>query len=164
MRNGIALASAAVTTFSLVVLASVVYTYRGMAESKTAAQQSASQPSTVAQAAASASGPIADVSPQAAASIAGAYLNRTDPYSVELASLNGSQAYKVVFSSGEIVFVSLQGQVLSTVPAVPAIPLAAQSTAIEQSGGGHRQPTSGGGGGSVRGDDGSGDGGGEGGG
>ncbi len=38
-------------------------------------------------------------------------------FSVQLANYNGQQAYMVTFSSGDLVYVSLQGQVLGVVPA-----------------------------------------------
>ena len=52
------------------------------------------------------------VSPKKAAEIAARYLNRTDLYSVESAPYNGVTAYLVTFSSGDLVYVSLDGQVL----------------------------------------------------
>jgi hypothetical protein len=53
------------------------------------------------------------VTPEEAAQIAARYLNRTDLYSVEGAQFNGVSAYLVTFSSGDLVYVSLDGQVLS---------------------------------------------------
>lgn len=52
------------------------------------------------------------VSPQNAAQIAASYLGRTDLYSVEVSQYNGASAYMVTFSSGDIVYVSLDGQIL----------------------------------------------------
>jgi hypothetical protein len=40
-------------------------------------------------------------------------MNRSDLYTVESTSLNGENAYLVIFSSGDTAYVSLQGQVLS---------------------------------------------------
>jgi uncharacterized membrane protein len=50
--------------------------------------------------------------PQQAAQIAAQYLNETSIYSVESLPLNGQPVYKVTFSSGDIAYVSLDGQVL----------------------------------------------------
>jgi hypothetical protein len=61
------------------------------------------------------------ISPQDAAQIAAQFLGRSDLYSVESDFLNGTSAYKVTFSSGNVVYVSPQGQVISVVAAPPAI-------------------------------------------
>jgi hypothetical protein len=53
------------------------------------------------------------VSPEDAAQIAARYLNRTDLYSVESAQFNGVSAYLVTFSSGDMVYVGADGQILS---------------------------------------------------
>jgi hypothetical protein len=45
--------------------------------------------------------------------VAGSYIHRTDAYSVESLSTNGVTAYKVTFSSGDVVYVSTDGQVIS---------------------------------------------------
>jgi hypothetical protein len=124
MRRSVALVAAAVTTFSLVVLVSVVYAYRGLAAGPSSASLSADQSvKTV---------PVADtgsvqaasdnqqaalsqatnLSVQAAASIASQYLNRTDLFSAELSTYKGSPAYKITFSSGAVVYVSMSGEVL----------------------------------------------------
>jgi hypothetical protein len=59
-------------------------------------------------ASASASG----VSPQKAADIAAQYLGQSTIYSVETAAYNGANVYKVTFSSGDVVMVGFDGQVL----------------------------------------------------
>jgi hypothetical protein len=53
------------------------------------------------------------ISPQQAAQVAGSYIHRSDAYSVESISNNGVTAYKVTFSSGDVVYVSTDGQVIS---------------------------------------------------
>ncbi len=54
----------------------------------------------------------AGVTPEEASQIAARYLNRTDLYSVESTQYNGASAYLVTFSSGDIVYVGADGQVL----------------------------------------------------
>ena len=66
----------------------------------------------------------AQVSPQQAAQIAAQYMGHSDLYSVETTSSNGATVYKVTFSSGNIVLVSLDGQVIS----VQSAPKASSST------------------------------------
>lgn len=64
-------------------------------------------------AAAPASAAASGVSPQKAAQIAAQYLGQSKIYSVETAAFNGANVFKVTFSSGDIVMVSLNGQVLT---------------------------------------------------
>ena len=61
------------------------------------------------------------LTPQEAAAIASAVLNQQDLYSVESSSLNGIDAYKVVFSSGQVAFVGLDGQILSITEIQPMV-------------------------------------------
>jgi uncharacterized membrane protein len=78
-------------------------------------QLQALQANNVSQAAEVAAAP--QISPQDAAQIAAQYMGRTDLYSVEGATYNGADVYKVTFSSGDIVFISPAGQVLSVLAA-----------------------------------------------
>jgi len=55
----------------------------------------------------------AGITPQQAAQVGGSYIHRTDAYSVESVTTNGVTAYKVTFSSGDVVYVSTAGQVIS---------------------------------------------------
>jgi cell pole-organizing protein PopZ len=55
------------------------------------------------------------ITPQQAASIASNSLGQTSVYSVETVSMQGQNLYKVTFSSGDIVYVSMDGQVAGTV-------------------------------------------------
>jgi len=119
MKRSIALISAAATTFSLIVLASVVYGYRVGAKMPSApsAPSAAQEPQPAAEVVAEAPVPIPRLSPEAAAAAAAQFLDRADPYSVELADYNGVQAYKVTFPSGEVVYISPRGEVLASVAA-----------------------------------------------
>jgi uncharacterized membrane protein YgcG len=114
--------SGGVTAFVLALTAGAVYVSRNLTTTSAAAQAATSQPTSVMQpvvmadAATSTPAVVANVAAQDAAALAAKYLNRTDLYSVELADFQGAQAYKVTFSSGDIVMVSMQGQVVSTTP------------------------------------------------
>ena len=130
MRRSFSLISAAVTAFSLVMLASVVYAYRVMAAARPATSTALSQPSSSPDVAIAVPAAQADISPQDAAAAAARFLNRTDPFSVQLTVYNGAQSYMVTFSSGDIVYLSLGGQVLGSVPA------AAQVASVGPTGGG----------------------------
>ena len=53
------------------------------------------------------------MTPEQASQLAAQVIGRTDLYSVETSKLNGVDAYLVTFSSGDLVYVSLTGQILS---------------------------------------------------
>jgi hypothetical protein len=72
------------------------------------------------------------ITPQDAAQIAAGYMGHSDLYSVESATVNGNQVYKVTFSSGDIVLVDTSGQIVAVQPA-PSL-TAANSGASSSSG------------------------------
>jgi hypothetical protein len=168
MIKSATLISMAMTTFILVLLAGVVYAYQGFAATPVAPTD---QPTKTVQSvtlplAVPTSTSTAVISPQDAASLAASFSNRKDLYSVELADFNGSQTYKVTFSSGDILYVSLSGQVVGSAAPTQSIvsapptkvppvivytgPIKKHATAVHGSGG------SGSGGGSSGGGDGGG--------
>jgi uncharacterized membrane protein len=77
-------------------------------------QLQAMQVNSAAETAAQAAAPL--LSPQDAAQLAAQYMGHSDLYSVESSTYNGAQVYKVTFSSGDVVFVSLDGQVVAVKP------------------------------------------------
>jgi uncharacterized protein YpmB len=136
MRRGLTLISVAITTFSALLIASIVYGYDAGTSRQSApgaSKQVADIQALVAQAPA-AKAASTSVSAQQAATIAQNFLQRTDAYSIELADYNGVQAFKVTFSSGDIVYVSLSGEVLGTV--APEVQVASQPRPREKEGGG----------------------------
>jgi len=115
MKRRIALVSVATTAFSLVIMTSVIYGYRVSAGSRSAPSAvSETQQSAVMVAAGSM--PSVSISPQEAAAVAAQFLNRTDPYSVQRAEYDRERSYEVTFPSGDVVYVSLEGVVLGSVP------------------------------------------------
>lgn len=102
------LISAALTTFVLVVLANVSAVYAQIRNT------AAIQPTPAATETIPAPNLTVQVTPQEAATIASNFLGKTDLYSVETAAWNGVDAYKVVFSSGTIVYISMDGLVIGT--------------------------------------------------
>jgi hypothetical protein len=81
--------------------------------------------------------------PQEAAAVAANVLNQQDIYSVETSSINGIDAYKVVFSSGQVAFVGLDGQILSISQIQPVV-ITQNNTApvSKSSGSGHSSSSS----------------------
>ena len=173
MRKSAWFLAAALTAFIVTMLAGVVYAYHGIsfteplsAQPVQAAPLAVQQPDpTQAQAPAPVQQPV-NISPNQAAAIAAKSLNRTDLYSVQLSTVSGLNLYKVTFASGDIVYVSMDGQVVLTVPApvavattVPPVPPSTSGGSSSGGGGGGHHPGGGGGGsgGGGGGDDGGGD-------
>jgi uncharacterized membrane protein YgcG len=59
--------------------------------------------------------------PDEAALLAAKAINRQDVYSVESSTYQGVQSYKVVFSSGDVVYIGLDKQVLAQTKLQPAV-------------------------------------------
>lgn len=103
--------SAVLTAFALAALGGVAMTVKQASPPPAPPPTAAPTDAPVATEAATAT-PVA-MSPQDAASLAANVISEKQIYSVESAPINGTDAYKVVFSSGSVVFVGLDGQILS---------------------------------------------------
>jgi len=130
MRKSTLFISAALTAFTLAVLAGVASAYQNIVSSTQPVANQA-QPAEVAQVAALEPAQVpaqdptqipaqvpapaqpANITPEQAASIASSTISRTDLYSVEVAQFNGADVYLVTFSSGDLVYVDFQGNVVS---------------------------------------------------
>lgn len=106
--------SVAITTFLLVIVGGVFSVYRAFANSTdTIAQAPSANQLVIPSSPAAAMVPaVTQVTPEQAAAIAARYLGRQDVYAVENALLDSVAVYKVIFSSGDIVYVGLDGQIL----------------------------------------------------
>ena len=119
MRKSTLFISAALTAFTLAILVGVVSAYQNIAGTSTtdqaAAPQVVEQQAPVVDLPTQAPLPTAipNITPEQAASIASTTIGRTDMYSVELVQFEGADAYLVTFSSGDLVYVNMQGQVVS---------------------------------------------------
>jgi hypothetical protein len=111
MKKSTLFISVILSTFVLAMLAGVLTAYRNFSSSSSL---SSNLPNT---SVAQATTDLATVTAQRAASAAAQYLNRSDLYSMETADLNGATAYKVTLSSGDVVYISTQGQMVLYVPA-----------------------------------------------
>ena len=113
MRKGTIFLSAVLTTFMLAVLVAGASAYQNIQKIK----ESAAQPAKVAAENVAVSLPVVPsapaFTPEQAAALAAKVIGRTDLYSVETADLNGTSTYMVTFSSGDVVYVSPDGQILS---------------------------------------------------
>jgi hypothetical protein len=120
MKRSVTLISVAITAFSIVVLSSVVYGLRAAASSRpdpVAAVTSVLEVGLSPELAAASGFASPRISPQAAVTVASEFLGRTDAYSIQLTDYKGQPAFKVTFTSGDVVFVSVAGQVLEVIPA-----------------------------------------------
>lgn len=107
--------SAALTAFTLVTVVGVVGAYQKASvaaaptESTAVAVAAVSTPTFLPTATEEV---MVALTPQEAAMVAANYMEQTDLYSVESVVWEGVDAYKVVFSSGDIVYVGIYGEVL----------------------------------------------------
>ncbi len=136
MRKSVTFISAALTAFVLAMLAGVVYAYNnGLTVSGLFSQQASTQSAAVSLPLMAPTAASSAVAPKDAAAAAAQFLNRTDLYSIQLATYNGTQAYEVTFSSGEIAYVSMNGQVMG-VAAPTQAPVVIYAPAKRGGGGG----------------------------
>lgn len=119
MRKSTLFISAALTTFILAVLTGVASAYQTFSnpQQNVSAQKSQQDTVEVSQQAsptlAPTAAPAQNVTPEEAAALASQVINRTDLYSIEMSTYNEQDAYLVTFSSGDLVYVGLDGQILS---------------------------------------------------
>ena len=138
MRKSTLFISAVLTTFVMAMLAGVASAYQNVVNSNQVAAQSEPQTQAVAEVipAPTEVQPV-NWTPEEAAALAAQVLGHDDLFSVEVTDLNGETVYMVTFSSGDLVYVSLDGQIRS----IGKVPV---ETVVVNSGGG------GGGGGGGR--------------
>ena len=116
MRKSTLFISAALTTFILAILAGAASAYQSVVNKNQLADiqtEVKPQVQTVANPLQVTSTPQEIITPEQAAELASKVLGRDDLYSVEPADLDGVQTYLVTFSSGDLVYVGLDGQILS---------------------------------------------------
>lgn len=113
MRKSIFFISAVLTTFALVMVYNIVSAYRTN-QSISAVAATAVEPATQIPAPTDAPAPTPTVlTPQEAAQFAAQVVGNSDLLSAESSSLNGVDAYKVTFTNQDVVYVGLDGQILS---------------------------------------------------
>ena len=121
MKKSSLFISIALSTFVLAMLAGVLTAFRAYASG---------QNSSPVQMVAKASN---NITPQQAAQVAAQFIGRNDLYSVATAPLNGASTYKVTFSSGTVVYVSMAGQVVyvATGSAAPVVNSSNSAPAVQ---------------------------------
>ena len=147
MRKSTLFISAVLTTFVMAMLAGVASAYQNAVNSNQVVAQSQPQSQAVAEVipAPTEVQPV-NWTPEEAAALAAQVLGHDDLFSVEVTDLNGETVYMVTFSSGDLVYVSLDGQIRS-IGKVPVETVVVNSGGGGGGGGGGRtvQPASSGG-------------------
>lgn len=141
MRKSTLFISVVLTTFMLAVLYGVVSAYQSIVtpaevavvQSQPTVAEVVSQPVAVVAPTQEIPTPVVNLTAEAAASLASEVLGRTDLYSVEVVQFEGADVYLVTFSSGDIVYISLDGKILS-ISKLP-VTVITQSTGGSSSGG-----------------------------
>jgi len=109
--------SGVLTTFMLAIMFGVATAYQKIVQTggvpTEIAQQAQPTDVMVAEPAIAANAISATITLEEAANLASSVIGRTDLYSSENTQLNGVDAYLVTFSSGDLVYVSLDGKILS---------------------------------------------------
>lgn len=117
MRKSTMFISAVLTTFMLAIMFGVAAAYQKIVQTggvpTEIAQQAQPTDVMVAEPAIAANAVSATITLEEAANLASSVIGRTDLYSSENTQLNGVDAYLVTFSSGDLVYVSLDGKILS---------------------------------------------------
>lgn len=124
MRKGTIFLSAVLTTFMLAVLVAGASAYQNLQQVKETAAQPAKVAAENVSVALPAAAPAPAFTPEQAAALAAKVIGRTDLYSVETADLDGVSTYMVTFSSGDVVYVSPDGQILSITKMEPQVIMA----------------------------------------
>ena len=136
MRKSTLFISSVLTTFMLAVMFGVASAYQKIVQTggiptESAVQQA--QPTDVVVATSSIT--TATVTLEQAAALASNVIGRTDLYTAENTQLDGVDSYLVTFSSGDIVYVSLDGKIMS-ISKLPVVYLASQSSSQASGSGG----------------------------
>lgn len=111
MRKSTVFISAVLTTFALVMLYSLVSAYRG---NKNVIEASSQPTATFTPEPTETPAPTETIlTPERAAQLAAQVVGHDNLLSAESANINGIDAYKITFTNNDIVYVALDGQVLS---------------------------------------------------
>ena len=118
MRKSTIFISAVLSTFALVMLYGVVSAYRNISNVPTVSALSVNtataEPTTApAETAPAPTQTQTALTPQQAAQLAAQVVGNPNLLSAESSTLNGTNAYKITFTNNDVVYVGLDGQILS---------------------------------------------------
>jgi len=135
MRKSTVFISAVLTTFALVMLYSIVSAYRG---NKDVIKAEVQPTETFVPEATSTPAPTF-ITPEEAAQLAAQVVGQDNLLSAESANVDGVDAYKITFTNNDVVYVSLDGQIISVQVApvvVNAAPPVVKKNKKDHNGGG----------------------------
>jgi hypothetical protein len=121
MRKGTFFLSAVLTTFMLALMVGAASAYQKVVKNTVNAVKPAGSPAVQTVSDPLSAPQAAPFSADQAAALAAQVMGRSDLYSVETTDLNGASVYLVTFSSGDLVYVSPEGQIVSISKIVPAV-------------------------------------------
>ncbi len=111
MRKSTVFISAVLTTFALVILYSLVSAYRG---NKNVAEAAAQPTSALTPEPTELPAPTETIlTPEEAAQLAAQVVGHDNLLSAESSNINGTDAYKITFTNNDVVYIGLDGQILS---------------------------------------------------
>lgn len=118
MRKSTVFISAVLTTFALVMLYNVVSAYRENNKAIEMAAESAASLATAATLAPTATDlpsptEVAAITPEQAAQLAAQVVGNSNLLSAESSTFDGVDAYKITFTNNDVVYMGLEGQILS---------------------------------------------------
>lgn len=137
MRKSTLFISAALTTFMLAVLFGVVSAYQNIVKPTSPMAEQPQPTAEVAMVSAPIPTQVTNITPEEAATLASQVLNRTDLFSAEVTQFEGVDAYLITFSSGDLVYVSMDGKILS----ISKIAVTVVTQPIHRSGGNNGNQT-----------------------
>lgn len=121
MRKGTLFLSAILSTFMLAVMVGAVSAYQKTVKSSAQAAKAVEAVQVPNAGVPVSAGEAPAYTPEQAAALAAQVLGHSDLYSVESTLLNGASVYLVTFSSGDLVYVSPDGQIVSISKIVPQV-------------------------------------------
>jgi len=113
MRKSTLFISGALTTFILVILAGVMSAYRTLSSPAPENVQVQEEVAPVSDQPIAVVPQPVNLTPEQAADLASQVMGDTDLFSVETTEFNGETVYLITFSSGDLVYMSLDGRILS---------------------------------------------------
>jgi len=113
MRKSTLFISGALTTFILAILTGVMTTYRTLSGPVVEDVQAQAEIAPISEQPVAVVPQPVNLTAEQAADLASQVMGDTDLFSVEVTELNGESVYLVTFSSGNLVYISLDGRILS---------------------------------------------------
>jgi hypothetical protein len=125
MRKSTIFISAVLTTFALVMLYGVVSAYQSMAKVPEATPLPTDTVTPEPDPTLAPTATQAALTPEQAAQLATQVVGNTNLLSAESSNVNGTNAYKITFTNNDVVYVGLDGQILSVQVAPVVVNVAA---------------------------------------